>query len=419
MITSKRDFKLGKNLYYYGKKKLIYCRFRVKGKEIRRSTGKKDLTLAQDVAWEIFCDAAGINKSPKVELRRSTYPLISEIADTYKKEISKYGKCAPDTAQNNVNKLLSILKLVELDDPRLDKIKPSIVTQWRELCYEKKRLEIAKTKGINGDGIDEIHFKFGENEDIELNYSLNSVFRQAKSVFSKNALKLYEDKGWKIPQSIHDFCAVGFLKQMDTSFVPIPPDIDERIKLACNMSLSGAAETEIRKANLYNFIPAKNVAVAVELARFCGLTAKEIAWIRWEWFEGSNEAPAIAIRYRPANGDIPAWGSKGDKKNGLIPVKPERLARWRKALNADNKKSGYVFDFSSKTGRVEFITRTVSKWVAQFLPDRNKKLHELRKQAGSEVATKEGIFAAAKFLRDSVAVAEKHYASLLKRVEAL
>ena len=420
MITSKRDFKIGGNLYYYGKKRIIYCRFRVKGKEIRRSTGKKDIPLAQSVAWDIYQEAAGIKDAPAVELRRSTYPLLSEIGKVYKEEIPKYGKCAPGTARNNFNKLLGILRLVELENPRLDKISPSTITQWRTLCYERKRKRLAKERGIDDSSDNgELRFKFGENEDLELNYTLNSIFRQAKSVFSRNALRMYEAKGLKIPQNIIDFCSTGFLKQMSTNFVPIPQETDDKIKLACEMSLTNAGDNERRNAGIDNIIPPKSVAVAVELARYCGLTVKEIVGIRWEWFEGTKDAPVISIRYRPAAGDVPAWGSKGDKKNGIIPVRPERLARWRKALCAEKKKHGYVFDFASDTKRKDFVERTVSQWVAQFLPDREKKLHELRKQAGSEVATKEGIYAAARFLRDTVIVAERHYASLLKQVSAL
>ena len=76
MITSYRDFKLGKNLYRSGKKGLIYCRFRTNGKEIRRSTGKRDERLAQDAAWDIFCDATGINETPKAQLNRKAYHIL-------------------------------------------------------------------------------------------------------------------------------------------------------------------------------------------------------------------------------------------------------------------------------------------------------------------------------------------------------
>ena len=401
MITSYRDFKLGKNLYRFGKKGLIYCRFRVNGKEIRRSTGKKDERLAQDAAWDIFCDAAGINETPKAALRRSTYPLISEIGKIYMDEISKFGACTSKTAKSNYNTLTTMLSCIEMGDVRLDKLTAETVEKWREARYQR----VGKT--------------FGIEDDLKLNYSLNSSYSQAKAVFSKNAMKLYKSKGLKLPANLKDFCEAGFLKQMDTRFVPIPKDIDEKIKLACELSLTDASDTAVKEAGLEGKIPDKKIAVAVELARYAGLTAKEIAGIRWEWFEEIHGVPVIAIRYRPAAGDVPAWESKGNKKNGNVPVRAERVARWRSAFGAENKTSGYVFDFPKEWLRIDFVKRTVSQWVAQFLPDREKKLHELRKQAGSEVATKEGIYAAARFLRDTVIVAERHYASLLKQVSAL
>ncbi len=401
MILSYRDFKLGKNLYFYGQKKLIYVRFKYRGRDVRRCTGKRDLATAQKVAWEIYCEVAGLSEN-KVALRRSNYSTIKEIVELYKNNISSFGNCSLQSARNNAMNLLRILKVVGLNPSiRLDALNAELVYKWRAIRYRERGLDITK------------------DDDLKLNYSLNSVFRQAKSVFSKDALKLYELKRIKMPPSVKDFCQAAYLKQMSTTFEPIPESVDQKIKGITEDILNGVDCGEIAEKYSCENLPTKQIAVAVQLARFCGLTAKEIIGIRWEWFERHNNSIVISIHYRPAQGDVPAWSSKGDKKNGRVPVSQERLDLWRKALNAENKISGYVFDSPTPAGRASLIKRETSAWIAQFLPNREKRLHELRKQAGSEVATKRGIFAAAKFLRDTVAVAERHYASLLQDFEPL
>ena len=401
MILSYRDFKLGKNLYFYGQKKLIYVRFKYHGRDVRRCTGKRDLATAQKVAWEIYCEVAGLSEK-KVALRRSNYATIEEVLELYKSNISSFGTCSLLSAKNNAKNLERILKIsgVHLSS-RLDTLNEEIINKWRAIRYREHGLDITK------------------DDDLKLNYSLNSMLRQAKNVFSKNALKLYESKKIKIPPSIKNFCQVANLRQMSTTFEPIPELVDQKIKGITEDVLNGVDNREITKKYSCENLPTKQMAVAVQLARFCGLTAKEIIGIRWEWFERHNNGIVISIRYRPAQDDVPAWSSKGDKKNGRVPVSPERLALWRKTLNAEGKESGYLFEFPSPAARCRFIRQETSLWIAQFLPNREKRLHELRKQAGSEVATKHGIFAAAKFLRDTVAVAERHYASLLQDFEPL
>ncbi len=52
-------------------------------------------------------------------------------------------------------------------------------------------------------------------------------------------------------------------------------------------------------------------------------------------------------------------------------------------------------------------------------PERTNRLHELRKHAGSVIATRDGLMAAAQFLGDSYMVTERHYASLLSPIRSI
>ena len=57
--------------------------------------------------------------------------------------------------------------------------------------------------------------------------------------------------------------------------------------------------------------------------------------------------------------------------------------------------------------------------MAPFIPDRQKRLHELRKHAGSVIATRDGLMAAAQFLGDTYQVTDRHYASLLSPIRPI
>lgn len=398
MITSYKDFVLGKNLYRLGPHKLIYCRFKYRGKEYRRATGKVDLKLAQKAAWTIYAGIAGINDE-KVEYRRSVHKRLSEIGQIYMSEISKAGKCSAKSARNNFAALKNICAACNLPDPTLDELTPELITKWREKCY-KKRGKV-----------------FGEDYMLDLNLTLNSNLRQAKSVFSQSALQLYKNLSIKIPKSIEEFKGVQNLKQMTVQFIPIDKNVDLTIKTALYIALRDKLPSKLT-SRWKDLIPSKKIAVAVQLARLCGLTVKEIQNIRWEWFESRNGKIILSIRNRIESRDGIAWESKGNKKNRDLEISAKTFLTWKKALCSESD-FGYLFNFNNATQRLNFVARDVSNWVRQFLPNRTKTLHELRKQAGSEVATEHGIYSAAKFLGDSVRVAEMYYASLLHPVKAL
>lgn len=125
------------------------------------------------------------------------------------------------------------------------------------------------------------------------------------------------------------------------------------------------------------------------------------------------------MRPRQATHLKPAFVAKNNAKYGDIAISPVAVARWRGAL-PNNSPFGYIMPATSDTDRKNRIYRSANKWLSAFMPDRTKRLHELRKQAGSDVAERTGsIKRAADFLRDSVATAEKHYASMLTPTPSL
>lgn len=214
--------------------------------------------------------------------------------------------------------------------------------------------------------------------------TLNSLVRRARSVFSPAAMELYRTKGLRIPE-LEGFKKRPLLKVMkDFSFRPIAPDVLEAIKAS-----SADQRPEIRQI----FI----------LAFYLGMRAGEIAAARREWIE--HDGMRIIRR--------PDFKPKGIE--GTVPIAPEIRAEIL-ALSGPE----WLVNARTPTERHDLIYRDAVRWLRYFLPDRNKALHELRKQAGSRVVTAQGMDAARRFLRhSSVAVTERHYGTYLRPIEAL
>jgi integrase len=81
----------------------------------------------------------------------------------------------------------------------------------------------------------------------------------------------------------------------------------------------------------------------------------------------------------------------------------------------DDALTEYVVPGKNKTERANVTERQINRFVERFIPDRQKLSYELRKWAGSIVATRHGIYSAQRFLRHkSVTTTERYYATYLK-----
>ena len=153
-------------------------------------------------------------------------------------------------------------------------------------------------------------------------------------------------------------------------------------------------------------------AVMVEMARLCAMTVKEIHYFRRSWVVQTAAGLKIDIRE-----DGRGFSTKCATKTRQIPLSPEVWARWSKVLPlGDAAPFGEYRDYTSPQSE---YSRT-SRWLGQFLPDRQKKLHELRKMACSQVLARErDIYAAAYFIGDSVQTTAKYYAAQLREIRPL
>jgi hypothetical protein len=348
--------------------------------EVKRSAKTPVLDVAKDKAYEAWKVCMGISKSQASKPRTvSGLPGLDVVAALYEKRIRQVTSTslAADSVRNNVNALKRFVQVVfgkDLKAVNVGKLGSGCVNTWWRKRYLAKGLE------------------FGVDEDLRLNSSLNSDWSAVKSVFSKAALRLYRGHWPRL--NMEDFLSVGSLEGMDTRFRVIPAGVMAAMDRD-SLELPGPER------------------VAYELARYYALTRREILTVRWNWIEGTSEAPVLNICYREADvvHGCEAWKSKRNTKYGLLGLDPEMVAKWRELVPCANA-YGYVIPAEHKTAR-EAVVRRLNRWLGDYIPDRSKKLHELRKQAGSEFLAQSGnIYETAKFIRDSVATTEKHYVDL-------
>lgn len=144
------------------------------------------------------------------------------------------------------------------------------------------------------------------------------------------------------------------------------------------------------------------------MARWLGMRAGEIAAARWEWLEQWPTGWRMVIKRRAY------WKGPKGLRTGMVSVREDVRA----VLEAcGDRGSVWILGGANDTERERVLLDRANAFIRRHLPDREKGLHELRKQAGSMVYTQSGLTAAAEFLRNTEAVCRKHYATLLHPVE--
>lgn len=366
-------------MYRAGKKGLIYVRFRINGKEIRRGTGKTDEATAREEAWQIWLKEAGRATDGPTRPQRGC-PTVGELLTVYRAEIATRANLLPTTIRKNANSLLNALRLVwphrNPENIRLDELDHETIHTWRR----KRRIE----SGAPADG-----------SDLRNNGSLNSAYQDIKSVWSKEARMLYLDKGLKLPDMTR-FLTVGRLKEPRVYWRPIP----ESVLAAMDGAIESVEDPRIR--------------IIYELARYGGLRQSEILAAKVGWFERESNVWLLGVVHRP--------GYSPKVRDRWVSFSDERVQSWKDLMPSSwwEDPEGYLIPGPTFTARDNLIKRDACAWVGQYLSDRHLRLHELRKQAGCDIATREMSYdAAALFLGDTTAVAEKHYAHILKRLKPL
>lgn len=221
--------------------------------------------------------------------------------------------------------------------------------------------------------------------------SVNSALRQGGSLFSKQALMLYGDRGLKLPDM--SGLTARFAVKKDDTFVPFSPSALAKLDEAI-------ARRRDEDAGMW---------LVLMLARKLGLRSKEIQHVRRDWFEQWPDGVRLAVIKRDGE-----FEPKGRPRR--VPVPPELYASLMEVAGED-----YLVEAPHKTGREDMVNRTTNEWLRTYMPGREKKLHELRKQAGSEhlMQHKDMTMTRDWLGHASITTTEKHYASLLVPIKAL
>ena len=278
----------------------------------------------------------------------------------------------PATARKNAQSLLLIAKRSGACQPLLRDLTPQAVNKWRRDAYRRSNLDFSEPNPTK-------------------NAALNSTWTQAKSVFSRRALQAYDKYGIYIPNNVYEFLAVPDLAPSKrVAFTPIDSELDDGMKETAQATLDGK-QTAITP----------HIATMYQMARLCGMTLNEILHFRPEWIVKAKQGTFIRVA------EDGSFTTKREAKNRLIPVNPNNLKHWLNVL----KKQSFVENETYSA---------CNEWLKQYLPDRQKKLHELRKMACSEMLDRTGdIFLASKFIGNNVQTTIKYYAGLISNIKPL
>lgn len=385
------------HLYRRGKKGTIYCRFVFGGTEYNFSTGSVDERVARERGWHKFLEVQGELPAGTTRPRRNVSPTIGEVCELYQARIQEFSSITDKAMRRNVQALRNFVEVIE---PRAKNkengwkaLRTSILT--RESVVEWRRA-LREAKGLPPDS----------SEDRIFNARLNAIFAQIKSVFSKQArIHLYKDL--KFPEELKPFLAMQRLKEPKRKWTPLPTDTVAELQAKIETALLSPQEEGVEAC--------PKALVIFELARYAAMRSGEIHAIRRHWFEEQADGDfCIQIRTRHAEDDAAKVAFRPKAQDGSVRVGADSV-RWWMRLCGDPGPT----DLLIGEGDWELCKRRLLAELRKHI-DRRLPLHELRKQAGSEVATRDNsITAAAEFIRDSIPVAEQYYATLLKPVAPL
>ena len=112
----------------------------------------------------------------------------------------------------------------------------------------------------------------------------------------------------------------------------------------------------------------------------------------------------------------PGFTTKCNTKNRLIEIKAERFEQWKKWLGVTWPAVGRVI----APGTRDAVFTSANAWIKGQIPNRQKGLHELRKQAISDHYTQtKSLISTATFAGDSIKTITAHYVTDLEGQIAL
>lgn len=266
----------------------------------------------------------------------------------------------------------------KVDAIRLDRLTPAAVQKWRLAFVARAGAE--------------------PTAQVRAKLSCNSIIRQARSLFAKRILGMVRARV-ALPVPL-PFEGAEFFKKL-RSHLRYQSKVDA-------VALLGTARDELAKNEPEQF-------KVLVLALCCGLRRNELDKLTWR----QVDFDAGVIRIQTTR----FFKAKSDDSNATVDIEPELVAVLRgwKA----RAKSEFVIesDIRPRLGTVYAHYRTgplldsLTAWLRAKGVDDRKPLHTLRKEFGSIVADKMGIYAASRALRHAdVQVTTMHYVDKKQRI---
>jgi integrase len=200
--------------------------------------------------------------------------------------------------------------------------------------------------------------------------SAASLLRQARSVFSLDAMQFYRDTGLVLPD-VSGFRAERVFPKMAKLDYQPPSDA---VLAATFAALPALARGSALERDMYR---------AICLAVGAGLRKSEITAARWDWFGVRDGRPVVRSEYVCKN-----------RSAMDVPI----LSEWWERLQAARPESA-IEGAAVLQGGAAAVFRAVGRWMGGLGWRTQKRIHEFRAYVGSQIAQKHGIVPASLFLR--------------------
>ncbi|MFZ4775127.1 MAG: hypothetical protein ACOYM3_07185 [Terrimicrobiaceae bacterium] len=295
---------------------------------------------------------------------KTPWASIGEILDIYVSRAPGAAQIEERSANGNASSLRSVLRAATGGaDP--DQLRADVLTEATTRTYLEKSRESERSET-----------------------GIKSTLVQARSVFSPSLLYIYKDL--RLPDLAGFRVAIRFDTSKDVGFVPIPPEMIEKME---------SSALHLREADPATWL------VYMLMSRL-GMRNIEIERAALSWL-------------RPDDNGV--WHLD-------IPETKDGLARFLE-LPADLPRAAIVeiagsgpelVPAANKTDRRIICQKTINRFAERFITGRTHCAYELRKWAGSMVWSTQGCEAAQYFLgHRSMATTERYYARFLRPVRAV
>jgi integrase len=288
---------------------------------------------------------------------------LTTIVDTY----MAHAQVAMRTRKNNILSLLMVLRRakgseLKAEDVLLREIDAGLITTFQNEAVERYCRAADK---------DDAAQRIARERALR---STRSTLTQARSVFSKDMVRLYREKGIDVPEGVLRFTAAPLRGQSTSTDYHGPPD-------------DVAARTMDRIELMRADVP---VYLGYWLAIGAALRKSEIHYCKWESIRDAEEGAGMI-----------AGGIGKDNREITQPI----MARAYQSILPYRKAGGWVI-----TERSGLWAKRLSFWLRSQGWTGQKTIHGLRAYTGSLVFAKLGAVHAARFLRHKdCQITQRHY----------